>query len=98
MAVIGDKVNKTQTAGKVKVKETSTEVLKANENRSGSQYVNASAFPVYLQLGKAAVAEEGIFLVKEGGSWNGMIGPLVWTGKVFGIAVGGEAPLTVIEV
>lgn len=100
MTITGNKVNEvTATSpGKVKVKTTNTEVLKANENRSGAEYVNEGSFSIYLNLGKAAESEVGIFLASPGGTWNGMVGGMTWTGSVFGIAPGGETSLTVVEV
>jgi hypothetical protein len=95
--VLGNKVNTTQFTGKVTVKNTSTEVVKANENRNGLEIVNVSANSIYLTCGGAASSEEGIFLAASGGSWNGQIGPMVWAGSVFGIA-SGNSNVTVTEV
>ena len=99
MGIQGNKTNVLQATSpkKVKVKTTNTEVLAANEQRNGSQFVNEGANSIWLELGGAAVELNGI-LLKEGGSWNGMIGPMVWTGSVFGIAPAGETNLGVIEV
>lgn len=82
---------------KVKVKTTDTPILAANPNRTGLQIQNTGATPVYLQLGAAAVSEEGIYLPVSGGAWDGLIGPEVYTGAVRGIA-SAETTVTVVEV
>lgn len=96
MADIGNKINTLTTSGNVEVEESSTKVLEANENRLGTQFVNASTASIYLGLGKAAETKKGIFLAANG-SWDGRIGPMVWTGTVFAIASAAKSILTVIE-
>lgn len=100
MAITGNKVNAVQSTSpkKIKVKTTTTEVLAENLNRSGSEYVNEGANSIFLELGAAAVLQNGIFLAASGGTWNGMVGPMVWTGSVFGIAETAETNLSVVEV
>lgn len=98
MALRGNTTNEAQASTKVKVKTTSTEVVKENLGRNGLEVINEGANSIYLNLGKAAVSEEGIFLAASGGSWNGMIGPIVWTGSVFGLAASAETNVTVAEV
>ena len=95
--VIGNKTNVAEASTKVKVKTTTTEVVKENLQRNGLEIVNEGASNIFLNLGKAAVSEEGLFLAPSG-SWDGRIGPMVWTGSVFGIAPGGETSVTVAEV
>jgi|ERR1035441_9362047 hypothetical protein len=98
MALHGNSVNIAFSSGKVKVKTTTTEVVAANENRNGLEIVNEGANSIFLQLGKAAVLNEGIFIAASGGSWNGMIGPVVWAGSVFGIAETAETSVSLAEV
>jgi hypothetical protein len=101
MTVVGNKTNGLGelNPGKVKVKSSGTTVIIAeNLNRNGLEIVNGSANAVYLYPGKAAVVEEGIYLAKEGGSWNGMVGEMLWTGAVNGIAVTSEVTIQVLEV
>jgi hypothetical protein len=98
MPLRGNTTNEAQASTKVKIKTTSTEVVKENLARNGLEITNQGANSIYLSLGKAAVAEEGIFLAASGGSWNGMIGPIVWTGSVFGLAASTETNVTVAEV
>lgn len=83
---------------KVKVKTTTTAVLAENVERAGAEYVNEGANSIFLELGAAAVLQQGIFLAASGGSWNGMVGPLVWTGAVNGIAETAETNLSVVAV
>lgn len=86
----------------VKVKTTSTELLKLNAAREGLEIVNAGTTNMYLGVGKAAVLKEGILLT-PGGSWDGRLGPepgrgeRVWDGSVFGIAETAEESATVLE-
>ncbi len=96
----GNKTNEQQATSpkKVKVKTTNTEVLPQNLQRNGAQFVNEGSNSIWLECGTTALENNGMFLVASGGSWNGMIGPMVWTGPVFGIAPGGETPLAVLEV
>lgn len=95
----GNRINNTPTifAG-IEVEETSTELAKANEVRNGLQIVNASANVVYLALGKAGEQKKGIYLAASGGSWDGMIGPYVWSGSVFAVAGAAKSLVTVTEV
>ena len=100
MPVSGNKTNEVQVTSpnKVKVKTTNTEVLKENLARNGSEYTNSGEHAIWLGLGKAAVENEGVGPIEKGGNWNGLVGGMVWTGSVFGIAPGGETTLTVVEV
>ena len=100
MALRGNTTNATiaESPGKVKVKTTTTTVLSENLERSGAEFVNEGANSIYLNLGKAAESEVGIFLAANGGTWNGMVGPITWTGSVTGIAPSGETSLTVVVV
>lgn len=95
----GDRINSPPSifAG-IEVEEASTELAKANESRSGLQIVNASAAVVYLALGKAGEQKKGIYLAASGGSWDGMIGPYLWTGSVFAVAGAAKSLVTVTEV
>lgn len=99
MPLVGDKINEVEVSTKVKVKETSTEVRAENKARNGLEIVNESTGKIFLKLGAAAVAEEGLYLA-PGGSWDGRIGPILWTGSVFGISASGagENNITVTEV
>ncbi len=100
MPIRGNTTNELQkpTVTSVEVEEASTEVLKENLSRSGAEFVNSSTSSIFLMLGKAAELKKGIFLTASGGSWNGMVGPMVWTGSVFAIAGGAKSFLTVVEV
>ena len=99
MPSIGDKTNALGelNPGKVKVKTTTTVVIAENLQRQGLEVVNGSSQPVYLYPGKAAVEGEGMYLAANGGSWNGIIGGMVWTGAVNGIAKE-EVTIQVVEV
>lgn len=99
MTVVGNKVNEQASTSpkKFTVPNTSKEVLKANANRVGTEWVNQSVNSIWLELGGAAKENEGIFLAASGGTWNGMVGPMVWTGAVFAIAPAGNSILTVVE-
>ena len=92
------KANVATKATNVEVEEASTEIIAANENRNGLELVNTSTQPVYLGLGKAGEAKKGILLTANGGSWDGLIGPMLWTGSVFGAAGGAKSIVTVLEV
>ena len=84
----------------VSVATTTTAVVAANSTREGIQITNSDATNiVYLQLGSgSAVLKEGIYLAPKGGTWDGLIGPAVWTGAVQGIAESGTCVVTVAEV
>jgi len=95
----GNKANILTSAGpKVEVEGASTAVVAENLAREGLELVNASTASIYLELGGAAVLKQGIFLASGGGSWNGMVGPMVWTGSVNAIATAANSVLTVREV
>ena len=99
MALKGNAV-KEVTSGSpntISVAGTSTSVIGANENRNGLEIVNSSSSNIWLGLGKAAKANEGIYL-SPSGSWDGKIGLVAWDGEVTAIATTASSPLTVIEV
>ena len=100
MTVIGSRTNEVQGTSpkKVKVKTTTTTVVAENLDRNGIEIVNEGANSVFLELGAvAAVLQNGIFLAPAG-SWNGMVGPMVWTGEIRGIAETAETNVSVVEV
>lgn len=64
--------------GKIKAKGTSQQLLAENKDRIGVYVSNPSTNEVWLALGGAAVAEEGIWLKKEQGAVfiQGYAGPI----------------------
>lgn len=79
----------------VNVAGASVQVLAANPNRKGLSIV-AGAAAVSLGLGAVAIVGDDITLAANG-SWDGMIGPVLWRGEVTAIA--GEATkIAVVEV
>lgn len=72
--------------GKVTAKTSSETLVAANENRVALYITNIGASNVFLALGATAVAEEGIMLVKEGGSaeivnYSGAVSVITKTGE-----------------
>ena len=83
----------------VTVTTSDTAVIAANATREGLQITNTDATNiVYLQLGATAVAGEGIYLAPKGGTWDGLIGPTVWTGAVRAIALVASCVVSIAEV
>lgn len=80
--------------GKLTAKTESKEVGKENQDRIALIITNGGAKDAWLALGSAAVAEEGIYLKKEGGAWENV----VFTGPVFAITKEGETNLSYAEV
>lgn len=74
----------------------SSAVVAANEARRGLRIGNDSANTVWLGLGNAAVVGSDV-AIPAGGSWDGLVGRVVWTGSVTSIATV-ESNLTVTEV
>ena len=98
MAIIGNKTNTALKQGKAEVEVTSTEIVAANHpERNGIEIVNQSGGKVWLGFGKAAVESEGMYLAPGGGSWNGEVSKMVWTGSVFGIASAAKSIVTFVE-
>jgi hypothetical protein len=74
--------------------KTDTLILKANPYRTGGLIVNQGAHPAWLSLGGAAAKENsGVWLAKEGGSFN-LEG---YDGEVRGIATE-EVIVTVVQI
>lgn len=93
----------TETAGGVAVGTGSVTLLSANVNRQGSTFVNTGTTGVTLTLGSTAAtpvasAKTGIWIAPNGGSWDGLIGSVVWTGLVQAISDSGTNTVTVVEV
>jgi hypothetical protein len=81
----------------VAVKEASVTVLAANTARLGMEIVNRGAKAVRLALGVEAEKKHGLWIAKEGGSWNGMLSAALWLGSVNAICDEGETTLAVVE-
>lgn len=99
MALTGQNVISAVTAENpraVKVQTASTPVLPANANRNGLNLLNDSPNNIYFSLeGTAALDKD--FVLYPGGSWNGIISNVLWTGLVTAIAAS-ESNLLVAEV
>jgi len=77
---------------------TSTLIVETNLNRKWVAFVNKGGTDVYLRLGEAAVANEGIYLKANGGSLllDMVLSP--WYGEVRGIAITAASIVTCQEV
>jgi hypothetical protein len=84
----------TKGKGSLKAKNTSQKLVDANPNRVGLYVYNTGSSPVYLALGEAAAAEEGIFLPKESGDEK----ITNFSGAVYAITKEGESLLTYVEI
>ncbi len=73
-----------------------TQVLAANPNRIGAEFVNDSSAVIYLARGNDAVVGSGIRLNPKGGSY-GMGTDNLFLGIINAISDGDEANLTVSE-
>lgn len=89
----------TAGAGTFNVTTSSGSKVAANSSRRGLQVVNGTDTDVSLGLGGAATAGQGIVLKAGGGSWDGRISGVLWTGSVFAIHAGsGTKAVGYIEV
>ena len=84
------------TNAAVSVAITSTAVIAANAARTFATFVNDSANVIYICLGTPAVANAGIRLNANGGSFE-INRDNLYTGAVTAIAVGGASNLVVTE-
>jgi hypothetical protein len=80
--------------GSLKAKNTSQKLVDENANRVGLYVYNTGFSPVYLALGEAATAEEGIYLPKEGGDEK----ITNFSGAIYAITKEGESLLTYVEI
>lgn len=71
--------------------------LAANAGRKGSSWVNTGTTTISLGLGATAIAGDDIVLAPNG-SWDGMVGPALWTGLVNAISSAAGGTLSVVEV
>lgn len=81
--------------------QTSVAVIAANVQRSGLSIslAAASANPLYLLLGTGTASATNFHIaVPAGGSWDGMIGPVVWRGAVQGFIPTAAGQVGVVEV
>lgn len=87
----------TPTHTVVNVTTNTSEVLAANANRLYALLVNDSDTVIYIMLGAAAVASQGIRLNAAGGSYEMGLGNL-YTGAINGIHAGaGNKVLLILE-
>ena len=73
-------------------------LLEVNLNRKWIAFVNAGSNAVYLKLGAAAVASEGIYLKAGGGSLLLDMVLTPWYGEIYAIAITAPSLVTVQEV
>ena len=85
------------THAAVNVTTGSTQVLAANDNRLYALFVNDSDTTVYLKLGAAAVANQGIRLNANGGTYemSRELGNL-YAGSVYGIHAGSGNKVVIV--
>jgi len=84
------------TSSSVSVGNTSTTILTANSKRKYLALVNDSNETIYVNIGNAAVMNEGIRLNSNGGSLE-MKYPIIYTDAIYGICQSGGKNLTVFE-
>jgi hypothetical protein len=84
------------TNSAVTVSTSNTTVLARNTGRQYAVIVNDGANPVYLSLGGTAVANSGIRLNAQGGSFE-ITNENLFGGVINGIATGGSSVVTVFE-
>jgi hypothetical protein len=88
----------TLTHSVVTVGSSSTTVLNANDNRTYALLINDSDETIYIKLGATAVANEGIRINANGGSYE--ISPAnanLFTGYIRAICASGSKKLLVTE-
>jgi hypothetical protein len=86
-------------AGTANVTTSTGVVVASNSTRTGFQVVNDSDTTVYLGLGTAALANAGIRLNANGGSWDGRVSNILWKGAVNSIHAGtGTKVVAYVEV
>jgi len=101
MPQIGDAINAVTSSSPRTFTVTSSSqlVLAANPARAGLSVINDSGVEIYLGLAQAAAVGSDISLYPGGGSWDGRVSQLVWTGAVYAIAASGSSNnLCVVEV
>lgn len=90
------------TGSKVSVGASSTLVITANLNRHVLILQNDSDTDMYINLGAAAVSNQGILLTAKSATDSGasriiLAGELNYTGEIYGIAGTGTKNLTILE-
>lgn len=86
------------TAATAAVTSSSAEAVATNASRRGISVVNIGAADVYLGLGAAAQDNKGITLLANGGSWDGLISGVLWTGQIRAKTASGTSTLAVQEI
>ena len=87
------------TSSGVNVTTSSAQVLASNASARGRTFINDSDTTIYLKAGTTAELNKGIRLNANGGSWDGLIGGVLYTGRVDGIHGGsGNKVLLITEV
>lgn len=89
--------------GEVAVEEAKFVLVRpANRQRIGGTIVNEGEKPVRLVLAQAEKAAQPalarVYLREQGGSWDFMLGGLLWAGNISAIGVGGASKLAVVEI
>jgi len=78
------------------VTTSNTVVVASNTARKYLCLVNSGSNPVFLGLGATAVADKGVYLAPNGGSFEINTDNL-FIGAINGIAVGGSSNVTIFE-
>ena len=78
------------------VDTTSTKIINYNRRRRGLVLTNTGSFPIFIGIGEAAVANQGIYLINGGGVWE--MDNFTYTNRqIFGIGIGGASNISIQE-
>lgn len=78
------------------VDTTSTKIINYNKKRRGLVLTNTGANPVFIGIGEAAVANQGLYILGSGGIWE--MDNFTFTNRqLFGIAIGGATNIAIQE-
>jgi hypothetical protein len=90
------RVSKAKPSSFTNVDTISTKIISANKKRRSLALTNTGSNPVFLGIGEAAVANQGIYLAPSGGTWK--MDALSYSKlSIYGIAVGGTSNVAIQE-
>jgi len=88
--------SKANPAATASIDVISSVIINANKKRQSLVITNVGSYPLFIGIGQSAVANNGIYLVNNGGCWE-MNYNTFSTQKIFGIGIGGVTTVSIQE-
>ena len=90
------RAKKAKPAISVTIDTVSTKIININKKRHSLVLTNTGANPIFIGINEPAVANQGIYLLGNGGVW--VMDSYTYTNRyMYGIAIGGASNISIQE-